>query len=60
MNLGPDLWRNLDGSVVVSTLISRPGLLGTYDIHHRPADEEDQLTYFFLKPEHEETEPCFE
>ena len=60
MNIGPDLWRNLDGTVVVSTLVPMPGLPGTYDMHSRPAEEEDLMTYSFLKSEHEETEPCFE
>ena len=55
MNLGPDLWRNLDGKVVVSTLVPREGLPGHYDMHHRPADEEDRMMLDFLKPEHETT-----
>jgi len=60
MNLGPDLWRNLDGTVVVSTLVPSYGRPGTYDMHSRPADEEDFLTYSFLKPEHEPKDPFFE
>ena len=60
MNLGPDLWRNIDGSVVVSTLVPMPGLPGHYDMHHRPADDEDLLMLNFLKPDHEQTETYFE
>jgi hypothetical protein len=59
MNLGPDLWRNMDGSVVVSTLVPRHGLPGHYDMHHRPATTEDYRTLNFLKPEHNE-DPLFE
>ena len=59
MNLGPDLWRNLDGSVVVSTLVPMEGLPGTYDMVHRPATPEDLRVLKFLKPEHDE-DPLFE
>jgi hypothetical protein len=59
MNLGPDLWRNMDGTVVVSTLIPRYGLPGNYDLHHRPATPEDLRVLTFLKPEHDE-DPLFE
>ena len=60
MNTAPVLWRNIDGSVVVSTLVPMSGLPGHYDMHHRPADDEDLMTYSFLKPEHEQTETYFE
>ena len=58
MNLGPDLWRNLDGTVVVSTLVPN-GIPGTYDRVHRPATPDDLRTLSFLKPEHNE-DPLFE
>lgn len=59
MNLGPDLWRNLDGTVVVVTLVPRQGPPGHYDIHNRPATPEDLRELKFLKPEHDE-DPLFE
>jgi len=51
----PYLWRNLDGTVVVSTWFpDPPHVPGIYSVHNRPADEEDLMTYEFLKPEHEQ------
>lgn len=56
----PYLWRNLDGTVMVSTLFpDPPHIPGHYSFRHRSADDEDLLIYDFLKPEHQLNEETY-
>ena len=47
------LWKKLDGTLVVTSLVPT-GIPGHFDVNFRPADEEDMMTYEFLKPEHDQ------
>ena len=58
MDTTPHLWRNLDGSVVVSTLYPVPNRPNNYGMTHRPATEHDLATLSFLKPEHDTRDDC--
>ena len=58
MDTTPYLWRNLDGSVVVSTLYSVPSLPSNYSMAHRPATAHDLATLSFLKPDHDTRTDC--
>lgn len=63
MDLTPYLRRNLDDEIVVVTWFpDPPHIPGHYSVRHRPADEEDLLTYEFLipEPEIEDNDPYFE
>jgi hypothetical protein len=51
MDTTPYLWRNLDGRVVVSSLLPVPHLPNNYSMAHRPATAQDLATLSFLKPE---------
>ena len=58
MDTTPHLWRNLDGSVVVSTWYPVPGLRYNYAVRQRPATAQDLATLSFLKPEHDTRTDC--
>lgn len=58
MDTTPHLWRNLDGSVVVSTLVPMPHLPNIYAVRHRPATGLDLATLSFLKPEQDTRTDC--
>jgi len=58
MDTTPYLWRNLDGKVVVSSLVPVPHLPNNYSMAHRPATAQDLATLSFLKPEHDTRDDC--
>jgi hypothetical protein len=58
MDTTPYLWRNLDGRVVVSSLLPVPHLPNNYTMTQRLATAQDLATLSFLKPEHDTRDDC--